>query len=60
MYDRKEPLKVKIESAGEWPEKNRELFIEILAKAIVRYWSIPENREAIRARLAEQSAENHV
>ena len=59
MYDRKKPLKVQIESVGPWSEKDREMFIQLLSEAIARYLSIPENREKIRAQIAERTSENH-
>lgn len=59
MAEKKTNFNIQIESAGPWPEKKRELFIEILAEAIARYWSVPENREKIRAQIAEQTSENH-
>lgn len=40
MYNRKEPFKVHIESAGPWSEKDRELFIELVAEAVALYWSV--------------------
>ncbi len=59
MYDRKEPLKVQIESAGPWSEKDRELFIKLLAEAVALYWSNPENREALRGQIDGNSPEKH-
>ena len=58
MYDRKKPFKVQIESAGPWSEKNREMFIELVAEAIALFWSDPANREAFKKQMKEESSES--
>ena len=59
MYGRKEPLKVQIESAGQWSESNKELFIELVAEAIALYLNDPANREAMKRNKQEGSLDQN-
>ena len=59
MVEKKTNFNIQIESAGPWSEKDRELFIKLLAEALAQYLSSPENCEALRGQIDGNSPEKH-